>query len=144
MIYLIGSLRSQRVPEVAQDLRTLGYHVFDDWYAVGPEADDYWRTYEKNKGNSFLAGLQGAAAENVYNFDKRHLDASDVAVLVAPAGKSAHLELGYMIGAGKRGYIFLPPQDEEPERWDIMYKFATGITASFEELVCLLGSVESC
>ena len=144
MIYLIGSLRSQRVPAVAQDLRALGYTVFDDWYAVGPEADDYWRTYEITKGNSFLAGLQGAAAVNVYNFDKRYLDASDVAVLVAPAGKSAHLELGYMIGSGKRGYILLPPEGEEPERWDIMYKFATGITHTIPELAAWLGSIEEC
>ena len=142
MIYLIGSLRSQRVPDVAQDLRARGSSVFDDWFAVGPEADDYWRTYEKNKGNTYLQGLEGAAAINVYNFDKRHLDAANCAVLVAPAGKSAHLELGYILGSGKRGFIFLDA--EEPERWDIMYKFATGITNTIEELVKWLGPVEVC
>lgn len=142
MIYLIGSLRGQRVPEVAQDLRELGYAVFDDWYAVGPEADDYWRTYEKNKGNTYLQGLAGAAAINVYNFDKRHLDAATCAVLVAPAGKSAHLELGYILGSGKRGFILL--DEEEPERWDIMYKFATGITHTISELAAWLGSAEEC
>ncbi len=47
MIYLIGSLRNPNIPAIANELRTLGYEVFDDWYAAGPEADDYWKSYEK-------------------------------------------------------------------------------------------------
>jgi len=39
-LYLIGSLRNPRVPEVAEILRWNGHLVFDDWYAAGPEADD--------------------------------------------------------------------------------------------------------
>ena len=38
-----------------------------------------------------------------------------------PGGKSAHLELGYMIGRGKRCFVLF---DKEPERWDLMYQFA--------------------
>jgi hypothetical protein len=49
-----------------------------------------------------------------------------------PAGKSGHLELGYMLGQGKKGYIFF---DKEPERWDVMYQFATGIFFNKEELI---------
>lgn len=134
-LYLIGSLRNPEVPNIASRLRGDGYDVFDDWYAAGPEADDYWQKYEKAKGHTFSQALLGAAALNVFQFDKRHLDEADAAVLVMPGGKSAHLELGYLLGCGKPGWILL---DKEPERFDVMYRFATGVATSYEELLTLM------
>ena len=55
--------------------------------------------------------------------------------MVLPCGKSAHLELGYAVGKGKRTVIFMP---EEPERWDVMYNFADQIVYGDKELVALL------
>ena len=49
-LYIIGSLRNPRVPEVAKDLRESGYEVFDDWFAAGERADDSWQSYEKGRG----------------------------------------------------------------------------------------------
>ena len=130
-IYLIGSLRNPEVPNTAAKLREAGHEVFDDWYAAGEKADDAWRDYEKAKGHNYKEGLQGYAAKHVYNFDKHHLDRNEIAVLLLPAGKSAHLELGYVIGCGKPGYIIL----DNPDRWDVMYQFAAGVFYSVEELV---------
>lgn len=130
-IYLIGSLRNPQIPEIASKLRAAGHEVFDDWYAAGPEADDYWQKYEIAKGNNYKQGLEGYAAKHVYEFDKFHLDRNDIAVLALPAGKSAHLELGYIIGCGKPGYILL----DSPDRWDVMYQFANGVFYSVEELI---------
>jgi nucleoside 2-deoxyribosyltransferase len=48
-----------------------------------------------------------------------------------PAGKSGHLELGYMVGCGKPGYILF---DKEPERLDQMVQFATDIFFDAKEL----------
>ena len=48
-----------------------------------------------------------------------------------PCGKSGHLELGYFLGSGKRGYILF---DGEPERWDVMYQFADGIYFKYDDL----------
>lgn len=122
-VYLIGSLRNPQVPCIARALRLYGYDVFDDWYAAGPEADDHWQRYEQARGHSFAEALQGYAAGHVYAYDRSHLDRCDMGVLLMPAGKSAHLELGYMAGRGKRTFILL---ESEPERYDVMYKFATG------------------
>ena len=130
-IYLIGSLKNENVPIIGIDLRKLGYEVFDDWYSPGPEADDYWQKYEIAKGNNYKQGLAGYAAKHVYEFDKYHLDRNDIAILVLPAGKSGHLELGYMIGKGKPGYILL----EDPDRWDVMYQFASGVFYDLNELI---------
>ena len=139
-LYVIGSLRNPVIPLVAQTLRgRLDIEVFDDWYAAGPEADDYWMSYEKERGRSYTEALQGYAARHVFGFDKSHLDSADGTLLVLPAGKSGHLELGYMAGKGKWTGILL--DKEEPERWDIMYGFASGVFRTLEEVVQAL-SVE--
>jgi len=132
-IYLIGSLRNPKIPEIANKLREHGHEVFDDWFAAGPEADDYWQKYEQNRGHNYKQGLDGYAAKHVYNFDKHHLDTNDIAILALPAGKSGHLELGYMIGSGKKGYILF--DEQMPDRWDVMYLFATGVFFHLDELI---------
>ena len=130
-IYLIGSLRNPEIPNIAKTMRQAGLNVFDDWFAPGPEADDFWRTYEQGRGHTYLEALDGYAAKHIFEFDKHHIDTSDVGVLVLPCGKSAHLELGYMLGKGKRGYILL----DEVDRWDVMYQFATGIYTNLDNLI---------
>lgn len=130
MIYLIGSLRNPEVPTIANRLRAEGFEVFDDWFAAGPTADDCWRDYEKERGRGYIEALGGLAARNVFQFDRCNLERADVAVLVLPAGKSGHLELGWHLGRGRRGYVLL----DTPERWDVMYQFATGVFDNFEEL----------
>lgn len=119
-LYVIGSLRNPRVPEVGNWLRVLGFQVFDDWYSCGPEADDKWQEYEKQRGRSFDEALRSPFAQSVFQLDYTHLNQSDAVVLVMPAGKSAHLELGYMVGKGKPAFILF---DGEPDRWDTMYQF---------------------
>ena len=135
MIYLIGSLRNPKIPELANTLRYRGFDVFDDWYGAGPEADDHWRALQKHHGRSYQQALKGPAAQHVFRFDKLHIDKSDTVVLVMPAGKSGHLEFGYAIGTGKRGFVYF---DAEPERWDVMYCFANDVVFGEEELLkCL-------
>lgn len=131
-IYLIGSLRNPRVPQVAKELRAAGHDVFDDWYAAGPEADDYWQAYEIGRGHNFQEALDGYAAYHVYNFDRFHLDRCSVGVLLLPAGKSGHLELGYMAGQGKETYIVL---DRQPDRYDVMYRFARKVVVDVKDIL---------
>lgn len=135
-IYVIGSLRNPEVPHVGNTLRAEGYDVFDDWFGGGEFADDHWQRYEQTRGRSYRDALRAPLAVNTFNLDYRHLNRCDAAVLVAPAGKSAHLELGYMIGQGKpTWYLF----DKEPERWDVMTQFVYttggGVCFSLAELV---------
>ena len=131
-LYIIGSLRNSKIPEIGVKLRELGFDVFDDWYAPGPEADDMWKRYEEVRGRTYEQALEGWAAKHIFEFDKYHIDNSDIGILVAPAGKSAHLELGYMLGKGKKGYILL---DEGSDRWDIMYQFADKVLFGLDSLI---------
>lgn len=133
-LYVIGSLRNPNIPKISEQLRKeTKWEIFDDWYAAGPEADDKWMQYEQGRGRAYADGLAGYAATHVYQFDKHHLDTCDGVLLVLPAGKSGHLELGYCLGLGKPGYILL--EAAEPERWDVMYKFATKVLTSTDELI---------
>lgn len=135
MIYLIGSLRNPEVPKIANSLRAYGFEVFDSWFAPGPNADDYWRDYEKQKGMDYRQALKGPAAQHIFNFDKEWLDRAEAAVMVMPAGKSCHMELGYMIGQGKPAFILF---DQEPERFDVMHNFATDVFFNLEECMATL------
>ena len=123
-IYLVGSLRNPEIPEIAEKLRAAGYEVFDDWYAAGEKADDAWQAYEQTRGRAYYQAINSVHAVAAFNVDKTWLDWCDTAILIMPAGKSCHLELGYIIGQGKLGYILMP---KEPERYDLMYRFAAGI-----------------
>lgn len=124
-------MRNPEIPLIGTYLRGLGFNVFDDWFAGGKIADDEWQAYETRRGRPYDVALKGHAAQHVFQFDKHHLEDSDAAVLVLPAGKSGHLELGVVIGSGKPGYVLF---DKEPERWDVMYAFANGIFFDKEEL----------
>lgn len=123
-LYMIGSLRNGRVPHIAEELRkATGFEIFDDWWSASEDADEWWQSHEKLKGRTYKEAFNGYHAKHVFAFDEHHLNRSDGGILVLPAGKSGHLEFGYLMGQGKRGYILF---DHEPDRFDIMYRFANG------------------
>jgi hypothetical protein len=131
-IYIIGSLRNDRAAVVANELRSEGFNIFDDWHSQGTDADDHWARYEKRRGRNYREALEGKAANHAFQFDYNHLLMCSAAVMVMPAGKSAHLELGWVLGKSKPGFILL---DGEPDRFELMVKFATAICYDVEELV---------
>jgi hypothetical protein len=136
-VYVIGSLRNENIPVIGNLLRVSGFDAFDDWYGAGHEADDKWRDYENVRSRVHKEALYGYAARHVFEFDKRHLDRCDLAVLVLPAGKSGHLELGYFVGTGKPGFILF---DTIPERYDVMHQFATDVFYNTDDLISGLNS----
>jgi hypothetical protein len=134
VLYLIGSLRNKRIPELAKKIRkdNPDVEVFDDWYSAGPEADDYWKAHQRLKGLSYREALAGHAAKNVFAFDKRHLDRSTHAILVLPAGRSGHMEIMYAAyGVGAKTAILL---DETDDRWDVMYQFIPTVLHNDKEI----------
>lgn len=138
-IYIIGALKNWNVIKLGNDLRRAGFDAFDSWVSPGPEADNFWRDYTKMRGMNYKQALQDWSAKHVFEFDKYHLDRCDTGVMLMPAGKSGHLELGYMIGQGKRGYILF---DEEPKRYDVMTQFATDIFFNQKDLMRALKAAQ--
>ena len=132
-IYLIGSLRDKRIPEIGNYLeQNLDVEIFSDWYSASEDADDWLRDYYKGRGYSYKEMVHSHAAKHIFAFDLYHLDRAAAGILVAPAGKSCHLELGYLRGQGKPTYVLF---DHEPERVDIMYNFCTDIFFNKEDLL---------
>lgn len=143
VLYLVGSLRNSRIPELASRLRAEmpGVEVFDDWYAAGPEADDYWKKYEQERGRTYEDALVGHAAKHVFDFDRHHLDRATHTLLVLPAGKSGHMEIMYaQYGVGSRTAILLDPDDV---RWDVMYQFIPTILRHDHEIVDWIGEKDA-
>ena len=133
-VYVIGSLRGDTPRHTAWCLRESfpEWEIFDDWHSAGPEADDIWKTYEQERGRTYIEALAGKAATNVFKFDRSNIDSSDDVVLTLPSGKSGHLELGYAAGMGKRTFILLEANVDP--RWDVMYKFADHVVENYEQL----------
>lgn len=133
LIYVAGSLRRRdRILEAVQALESEGIETFYDWIMPGEETDAKWQSFEESLGHDYEYAMNRAHARDVFNFDKRWLDRADGVLLTLPAGKSAHLELGYTLGTGRPGFIWL---DGEPERWDVMYLFATLVTKRLEDII---------
>lgn len=134
VVYLIGSLRNPEIPHIGNLLETLGWEAFTDWHSAGERADDSWQEHETIRGRTYAEALKGYHARHVFDFDLYHLNRSSAGLLILPAGKSCHLELGYLKGQGKPVYaLYLePPKDG---RWDIMMVFCTNVFFSKEEML---------
>lgn len=136
-IYVASSWRNPSQPAVVQRLLDAGHEVYDfrnppyssgfQWADIGLSppftADEYRKALY-----SHPRAAQG------FDADFRAMRAADTCVLLLPCGRSAHLELGWMAGAGKRT-IILTSDGEEPE---LMALLADHICISLDEVVALL------
>jgi nucleoside 2-deoxyribosyltransferase len=119
-------------------LRSDGFEVYD-FRAPAPgdagfswdEVDPSWRTWD---GMGFLKGLEHPLAVRGFELDMAALEAADAVVLVLPCGRSAHLELGWAVGAGKRTAILL----EEHAEAELMYRMADRVCLSASEILTVL------
>ena len=103
-----------------------GFH----WHAMDPD----WETWSAEAYRNALADPRAAEG---FPLDMDAMQACDTLVLVLPCGRSAHLERGDAIGAGKKTIIFSPPGVHvAPE---LMDKAADHRCLSVRELVVVRG-----
>jgi len=137
-IYVASSWRNDIQPCVVARLRSDGHEVYDfrnpkpgvKGFAWS-EIDAKW---QKWSADDYRSALNHPIAVNGYAHDIGAMQWADTCVLVLPCGRSAHLELGWMAGAGKRTVI-LTRDGEEPE---LMAKMATTICVSLDEVCAFL------
>jgi len=135
-IYVASSWRNDFQPQVVEALRDAGHAVYDfknPPHGLGgfawSELDPNWESWTPDE---FILQIEtNPIAAGGYLSDLRSMMWADTCVLVMPCGRSAHLELGWMAGAGKRTVILLS-EGEEPE---LMYLLADDIVTSVDELV---------
>lgn len=131
-VYVASSWRNTVQPVVVNVLRAQGHEVYDfrnppsgtgfSWAEVKPTAapgiagkGSDWEAVD-----DYLAMIAHPRAVEGFESDRAAMRWADTFVLVLPCGKSAHLELGWAIGAGKRTAILL----EDPVEPELMYLMA--------------------
>lgn len=135
-IYVASSWRNGLQPAVVELLRVHGHEVYD--FRNPPsgipgfawsELDENWQAWSAENYRYHLHTSPIAARG--YVSDLRGMEWCDTCLLVLPCGRSAHLELGYCKGRGKRA-IILTRDGEEPE---LMALMADHICVSMDEVL---------
>ena len=83
----------------------------------------------------YLQMIAHPRAVEGFNADFAAMHKADTFVMVLPCGKSAHLELGWAIGAGKRTAILL----EDPIEPELMYRMVDYLSPNLFDLLGWLG-----
>ena len=141
-IYLASSWRNRLQPQVVEALTLAGHEVYD--FRNPPQGKGFqWTSIDQNwqlwSLDIYQISLSHPFAIAGFNHDFNFMKWADACVLLLPCGKSAHLEAGWFVGMGKPLYILLSEVDFEPE---LMYKFASGIYLSTQELIDSLRSTK--
>ncbi|GEA79951.1 hypothetical protein [Cellulomonas uda] len=136
-IYVASSWRNPDQPEVVDRLRARGFEVYDFRNPPGrsgfawSEIDPGWQSWTAAE---YIAALEDPLAVAGYASDFAAMQWADTFVLVLPCGRSAHLELGWAVGAGKRAVI-ITRDGEEPELMAKMVDYiAVGLDDALEYL----------
>jgi len=133
MIYVASSWRNPRQPGVVQALRAAGNDVYD----FRTHADFHWSdidpAWESWSAEEVVEALKHPIAQRSFVCDMQALESCDALVLVMPCGRSAHLELGYAIGADKPTAVLLEVGEPEP-----MWAAADWIGADLGDLIAWL------
>ncbi len=134
-IYVASSWRNSYQRVVVDLLREEDFEVYDfrnpepgnigfSWSEIDPD----WLEW---KPKQFIKALDHPIAEAGYKLDFDAMKQADVCIMVLPCGRSAHSEAGWMKGAGKKVYIYVP-ESTEPE---LMYKIYDGIFTDLESIL---------
>ena len=140
-IYLASSWRNEEQQNVVKALRAAGHTVYDFKNPKPGDTGFHWSSIDPNwkswTAEQFAKGLEHPVAESGFTSDMDALRACDACVLLLPCGKSAHLELGYAVGANKLTIVMFnsASSKEEPE---LMYMMCDYICLNIEEVLAKL------
>jgi hypothetical protein len=139
-IYVASSWRNVLQQGVVHLLRAAGHEVYDFRRPAGPGSAGFsWRDldpeWERWTPAAYRDGLRHPVARDGFARDWSAMRAADAGVLVLPCGRSAHIEAGYFVGAGKPLYVLMA----EPQEPELMYAMAAAVCLSTDELLRLVG-----
>lgn len=138
-IYVASSWRNKYFPAVVEALRAKGHEVYD--FRNPPHGGNGFRWTDIDEKalewsfDEYSEGLHHPKAERQFKADLEALEWADTCVLVLPSGRSAHTEAGWMAGAGRRVFVYIPEM-QEPE---LMYKLFDGVAGSMEDMLEAIG-----
>jgi hypothetical protein len=140
-IYLASSWRNPYQPYLVVELKVAGHEVYDFRNPAPGNSGFHWSeidpAWQEWDPLDFRVALNHPVAVDGFDLDFAAMAWADTFVLALPCGRSAHLELGWAIGAGKPAAIFL--QDGEPE---LMYRMADALVVGAGELIDWLDNLD--
>lgn len=139
MIYLASSWRNRYYDFVLTSLKAAELEVYDfreegsafDWKDVDPNWTNKTGIRIEYTVEQLNEMLHHPKANYGFAQDFSNLDKADITILVAPCGRSAHLELGYSLGQKKPCAIFMI-EKHEPE---LMYRMCNLMTKDIGKLI---------
>lgn len=139
-IYVASSWRNGYQADVVRGLRELDHLVYDFRHPTPRDDGFHWSEidigWESWSVDEYLTGLAHPLAESGFTKDLDAMKWADACVLVLPCGRSAHLEAGYFVGAGKPLLILV--DRIEPE---LMYKMADSVHDGMGPLLLRLQTI---
>lgn len=141
-VYVASSWRCPRQPEVIEAIRGAGIDCYDfrnppggagfGWEQIGSRrtAEDAARGILEPV-DDYLEMVRHPRAVEGFEADFAAMKRADAFVLVLPCGKSAHLELGWAVGAGRKTAILL----EDPIEPELMYRMVSKLARTELEVV---------
>lgn len=144
-IYVASSWRNQIQDVIVCVLRAVGHEVYD--FKNPPERAGFgWESLDPNwqawTANQWRASLEHPIARAGFKSDMDALRWCEACVLVAPCGRSAHLELGWATGAGKKT-LALVLEAVGPHEPELMYSMLDSICTSQHEMLEQLAKWDS-
>lgn len=110
-IYLASSWRNERQPAVLAALRSAGHEVYDFRNPAPGDSGFGWREIDEHwidwTPDEFIRALEHPIADHGFSLDMNALRWCEACVLLLPCGRSAHLELGWACGAGKKTVVII-------------------------------------
>ena len=142
-IYVASSWRNEFQQTVVAALRKEDHEVYDFKNPTDNKKGFAWSSIDKNWKNwtppDYIQALHHPLAVSGFGMDLKAMQWADAFVLVNPCGRSAHLELGWAVGAGKPAAITIT-KDVEPE---LMYKLADYICIDLRSLILWAQGVDN-
>ena len=145
-VYIASSWRCTMQEAVVLTLRAVGIACYDfknlddakgfGWHEVMP---GYITGSESAKVNEYLESLDHPRAIEGFENDFGAMQKADTFVLVLPCNRSAHLELGWAVGQGKRTAILLNPDKDGNVVPELMYKMVDYVAPNLFQLLGWLG-----
>jgi hypothetical protein len=150
-VYVASSWRNAMQPAVCATLRAAGIDHYDFKRPRPGETGFHWSevmpSYRKAPSGpghveqladaeEYVKALDHPIAVDGFRSDFEAMKAADCCVLVLPCGRSAHLELGWFVGQGRRTAILLDGPEVTPE---LMYRMVDFIAPTMFDLLGWLG-----
>lgn len=149
-VYVASSWRNPLQTAVCAALRSVNIDHYD-FKKAGPEDEGFRWTevmpeYADADGHTttahhedYLTALGAPRSGEAFELDMGALRKADTTVLVLPCNRSAHLELGYAVGAGQRTAVLLDPDERGHITPELMYLMVDYLAPSLFDLLGWLG-----